>query len=91
MRPRFLFTFMLCLLLIPLFSPGCAGATKEKHPMARIDPEIARAKVQAGKALMVCAYDDEKCGGMLIEGAMLRSTFESRAPSLSKDQEIIFY
>jgi hypothetical protein len=51
----------------------------------------ARARVQAGKAILVCSYGDTKCKGVLLEGAMLRSEFEKKLPSLPMDQEIIFY
>jgi hypothetical protein len=85
------FIFILCIALIPVFVGGCAGVTDEGKPIKRIDAEEARAKVQAGKALLVCSYDDEKCKDILFEGAMLRSTFESKVSSLSRDQEIIFY
>ncbi|MCF8130859.1 MAG: ArsR family transcriptional regulator [Deltaproteobacteria bacterium] len=59
--------------------------------MKRIDAEEARAEAQAGSALLVCSYNDGTCKEMLFEGAMLRSTFESKVPSLPKDQKIIFY
>ena len=84
-------TFILCMALIPLFVAGCAGLSKAGTEIKRIDPKEARAKVRAGKALLVCSYDDEECKGMLLEGAMLRSAFERKVSSLSKDQEIIFY
>jgi hypothetical protein len=40
---------------------------------------------------MVCAYEDDRCKQMLIEGSLLKSEFEARASDMSKDQEIIFY
>lgn len=58
----------------------------------RIDPEETHRKVQAGTALLVCAYDsDEKFKTFPLKGAISLSSFQSRIPSLSKDQEIIFY
>ena len=58
----------------------------------RITPEEVRRKVTSGKALLVCAYDDEgKFNQNNLEGAIAMSEFESRLPSLSKDQEIVFY
>ncbi len=90
-KRKLLRTFILCMALILLFAAGCAGLTKAGTKIKRIDPAEARAKVQAGKALLVCSYDDEECKRMLLEGAMLRSIFESKVSSLSKDQEIIFY
>jgi hypothetical protein len=88
---KLVFTFILCIALIPAFVGGCAGVMREGTEVKRIDAEEARAKVQAGKALLVCSYDDGTCKDILFEGAMLRSTFESKVPSLPRDQEIVFY
>jgi len=68
-----------------------ASQTKQAEDIERIGPEAAYQKVKAGEALLVCAYGDEKCKGLLLEGALLRSELESRRPALPKDQEIIFY
>jgi len=58
----------------------------------RIGPEATHEKLKAGTAILVCAYDsDEKFKAMPLEGAISLSAFQSRFPSLSKDQEIIFY
>ena len=58
----------------------------------RISPKEVRRKVQSGKALLVCAYDDEeKFRNMHLEGAISFQEFQSRLPSLSKDKEIVFY
>jgi hypothetical protein len=43
-------------------------------------------------ALLVCAYDrEEKCRDNYLEGAISLAGFRSRAVSLPKDREIIFY
>lgn len=58
----------------------------------RISPEEAHQKVKAGKALLVCAYEDEaKFRKMQLQGAISLNEFKSRLPSLPKDQEIVFY
>ena len=58
----------------------------------RISPQQAREKVHAASALLVCAYDDEdKFRNNHLEGAISFSEFQSRLPSLSREQEIIFY
>jgi hypothetical protein len=58
----------------------------------RIGVEEARRRVEAGEALLVCAYADEaKCHRMRLEGSILLSELESRRPSLPRDQPIIFY
>ncbi len=37
----------------------------------RVDPGETRRKVEAGEALLVCAYDDEeKCRQLHLQGAM---------------------
>jgi rhodanese-related sulfurtransferase len=62
-----------------------------KEPI-RVIPEETRRKVESGAALLVCAYDDEeKFRNMRLEGAISLSELESKLPSLSKGQEIIFY
>ena len=58
----------------------------------RISVEDARRKVTAGSALLVCAYDDDdKFKNNHLEGAISLADFRSKLPSLSTDQEIIFY
>jgi hypothetical protein len=67
------------------------GATPTTEPV-RISPAAAYQKVNAGNALLVCAYpDDETFKKMQLEGAISLKEFESRLPGLKKDQEIIFY
>jgi hypothetical protein len=59
---------------------------------ARITPEEAYSRVKSGKALLVCAYnDDEAFKKNRLEGAISYGEFASRIPVISKDQEIIFY
>ena len=58
----------------------------------RISPSEVREKLEAGKALLVCAYEDEaKFKKMQLQGAISLNEFKSNLPSLPKDQEIIFY
>ncbi len=58
----------------------------------RINAQEVRRKVQSGEALLVCAYDDEeKFRSLHLEGAISFREFQSRLPSLSKGQEIVFY
>ena len=58
----------------------------------RVSPRQVREKVLAGSALLVCAYDDEeKFENNHLEGAISFSDFQSRLPSLSGEQEIVFY
>jgi len=58
----------------------------------RVTPEEAYEKVKSGKALLVCAYeDDAKFKKLKLENAISFNEFKSKLPSLSEDQEIIFY
>ena len=60
--------------------------------IARIDVAEARRKVEAGQAVLVCAYDDEaKCGRMKLAGSITLAELRVRVPSLPKSQELIFY
>jgi hypothetical protein len=58
----------------------------------RIDPETARREVQAGRAWLVCAYEDrQKCQSIMLDGAIGMEELHTRLPSAPKDQTIIFY
>ena len=58
----------------------------------RISVEEARQKANSGAALLVCAYDDEeKFGSNHLLGATSFGEFRAKLPSLSTEQEIIFY
>jgi hypothetical protein len=58
----------------------------------RVAPEEIYEKVKSGKALLVCAYEDEaKFKKMQLEGAISFNEFKSKLPSLLEDQEIVFY
>ena len=58
----------------------------------RISPEEARRRVLSGSVLIVCAYEDnEKFRKMELEGAISLHELRTKTPSLSRDQEIIFY
>ncbi len=49
-------------------------------------------KLKSGKALLVCAYEDEmKFKAMQLKGAISLNEFKSKLSSLAKDQEIVFY
>jgi hypothetical protein len=79
------------LVTLGIHSPLLASSTKAVAEMGRISPDDAIKKVKSGEALLVCSYADGRCKGMLLQGALLRSEFESKLDSLPKSQEIIFY
>ena len=58
----------------------------------RIPADQARRKIQAGRALLVCAYDDEeKCRKFMFEGALTLKQFKERLASLPENVDIVFY
>jgi hypothetical protein len=58
----------------------------------RISPQDAYLQATSGKALLVCAYEDENtCKTMMLERAISLKEFELKLPGLKKDQPIIFY
>lgn len=58
----------------------------------RVAPEEVHEKLKSGTTLLVCAYDDDATfRQMKLQGGISLSEFKSRLPSLSKDQEVIFY
>jgi len=79
------------LLLAFLVATSCAAPKGSPTAIERIDVMKARKMVRSGDAILVCSYDDDRCKGMLLEDAILKSEFESRLPSLPKTQPIIFY
>ena len=58
----------------------------------RVTAEEVYDKLKSGKALLVCAYEDEmKFKAMRLGGAISLNEFKSKVSSLAKDQEIVFY
>jgi hypothetical protein len=78
------------------YRPGAptVGAREEEAmpEVPRIGVQEAREKVTSKRALLVCGYEDEeKCNKIKLEGAMSFGPFQAMLPSLTRDQEIIFY
>jgi len=62
------------------------------NDFVRIEPEDARQKVQAGQALLVCAYPVyEKFLKYHLEGAIPLTDLHAKEGRMSGDQEVIFY
>jgi rhodanese-related sulfurtransferase len=60
--------------------------------VSRITPEETYQKLRVENALLVCAYDsEEQFKSLRLEGAISLPEFRAKLPSLSKDQEIVFY
>ena len=64
---------------------------KDPAAIERVSVEEARSRAQAGSAILVCAYNDQKCEGKMLEGALTRREFEEKLLSLPEEQEIIIY
>jgi len=73
-----------------LITTSIASQGSQVKEIERISVEKAREKTKSGDALLVCSYGGT-CEDILLEGAILHSELESRLPSLSKSQEILFY
>jgi len=58
----------------------------------RIGVEEARREVESGRALLVCAYDDEsKCRQLRLENAVTLHDLQRRVDSVPRNQALIFY
>ena len=92
-RPQLFFICLSVLLCFGAAAPAFSLEDKiEEHDrIERVSPEEAYSKSQAGTAILVCSYNDQRCEGKLLEGALTRREFEECMPSLPKDQEIIIY
>ncbi len=78
--------------LLVFFTAAVCNAQKESTmAIDRISVSDALQLGKTGDALLVCSYNDGRCKGILLEGAILLSQFESQLPSLPKTQQIIFY
>jgi rhodanese-related sulfurtransferase len=60
--------------------------------VSRITPEETYQKLRVENALLVCAYDsEEQFKSLRLEGAISLPELREKLPSLSKEQEIVFY
>jgi len=83
-----------CLVIaLLLFLPAVITAQDSPgtQTIERVSPEAAKAAHESGDALLVCAYDDQRCSELMIEGAITSSALAGKRSSLDKTQEIIFY
>lgn len=71
-----------------------AAPTRSISPgdVERVSVQDARARVQAGQALLVIAYPgEERFRQSALDGAISYDALEERIPALDAHQEIIFY
>jgi hypothetical protein len=58
----------------------------------RVGVDEARREVEAGRALLVCAYDDEaKYRQLRLENAIALHDLQRRVDSVPRNQTLIFY
>ena len=58
----------------------------------RVGAGEARRRVAEGRAVLVCAYEDEeKCRRLKLEGAHTLRELEAGMATLPRSQEIVFY
>jgi len=58
----------------------------------RVSAGEARREVEAGRSLLVCAYDDEnKCRQMRLANAVTLHDLQRRMDSIPRNQTLIFY
>lgn len=57
----------------------------------RMSAERARQAIEAGKGVLVCAYDEEKCQRFMFEGAITAKALEEKRKTLPDETSILFY
>jgi len=73
-------------------APQPAAQAVSKEQVVRVSPQEAYPQIIEGKALLVCAYENEKtCSTIILERAITLTEFQGRLTGLKKDQPIIFY
>ena len=82
--------------LSPPAKPARTGAETARlidpDTIPRIPPEQAYELARSGQALLVCAYESELAfKAAKLGGAMSLPAFTALLPSLTREQEIIFY
>jgi hypothetical protein len=76
----------------PAAAQAKPGTAVSSDQVVRVPVAEARQRVQAGRALFVCAYDsDAKYASMKLERSISWSELQAKLPSLDKRQEIILY
>jgi len=80
--------------LIPLAGllvfAACAGRDRMEH-VRRITAAEAHTRLEAKRAILVCAYDAKACQGTHLVGAITLEELQSQLSSLPSQQEIILF
>jgi hypothetical protein len=74
-------------------APAPSGTPVDLETIDRVPVTVAHERVQAGRALLVCAYGDARCASpeIALAGAIPLSALQARLQRLARDQEIILY
>ena len=60
--------------------------------VVRVRVDEARREVEAGRALLVCGYDDDaKCRKFRLENSVSLHDLQRRVESVPRNQTLIFY
>jgi hypothetical protein len=72
--------------------PQAQGRPVKPDEVERVGVDEARREVEAGRVLLVCAYDDaEKCRKLRLENAIALHDLQRRVDSVPRNQTLIFY
>jgi len=75
----------------PVATPG-RPLPKRPSQVVRIGPQATWTKVQAGEALIICAYEKPgKCDDVALQGSISQDDLLGRINDVPKDRELIFY
>ena len=68
------------------------GGRTRPEEVERVSVEKARREVESGRALLVCAYDEEeKYRRLRLENAVSLHDLQRRVESVPRNQTLIFY
>jgi len=71
---------------------GGGGERVTPEQIERVSVAEARREVENGRALLVCAYEDEsKCRQLRLENAITVHDLQRRVDSVPRNQTLIFY
>ena len=69
---------------------ACAGRDRSGQ-IGRITAVEAHTRMEAKRAILVCAYEEKACQGTHLTGAISLEDLESRLSTFSPQQEIILF
>lgn len=95
---KFSIGVLFSLFLVSALAYGCAPSSVKpanlslKDDVPRVSGSRARFLVKAGRALLVCAYEDEdRCAEVGPKGSISLMALRSRASGLARTRTLIFF